>query len=127
MRNPLDAEETLRAFLEGTDEDGPFIMVNLLKFKPGGGAKQYRKYGEAMSRLIPKIGGKFIYNGRVIKKFVGEKDWHAVALVQYPSRKAFYDMLHSAEYQAIHPFREDGLEKTRVYATLPLTVEQLSQ
>lgn len=40
--------------------------------------------------------------------------------MQYPSRKAFYDLTTSEEYMKIHPFREDGLEKTLVYATVPV-------
>ncbi|MDH4267052.1 MAG: hypothetical protein OEW45_15580 [Deltaproteobacteria bacterium] len=31
---------------------GPTVMVNLLKFKPGGGAESYRKYYEATKELL---------------------------------------------------------------------------
>ena len=31
---------------------GPIVMVNLLKFKPDGGAESYRKYYEATKELM---------------------------------------------------------------------------
>ena len=114
-------EDTRAEFLEN-DDGGPFVMVNFLKFKPGGGSREYGKYGSAFAKLIEKHGGRFIYNGRVAQKFVGDEDWHAVALVHYPSRKAFVELTTSPEYMAIHPHREDGLEKTLVYATTPVTM-----
>lgn len=112
-------DEVRDRFLEN-DDGGPFVMVNFLKFKPGGGSKEYGKYGAAFAKLIVERGGRFLYNGRVAQKFVGDEDWHAVALVEYPSRKVFHELTTSPEYMEIHPHREDGLEKTLVYATTPV-------
>jgi len=120
MSKDIRADEASRKEFMDADPDAPFVMVNFLRFKPGGGSKDYGKYGAAFGKLIRKYGGKFIYNGRVAKRFVGDGEWHAVALVQYPSRKAFYDLTTCEEYMKIHPFREDGLEKTLVYATVPV-------
>ena len=114
-------DEARDRFLEN-DDGGPFVMVNFLKFKPGGGSKEYGKYGSAFAKLIAERGGRFLYNGRVAQKFVGDEDWHAVALVEYPSRKVFLELTTSPEYMAIHPHREDGLEKTLVYATTPVSM-----
>ena len=114
-------DEARDRFLEN-DDGGPFVMVNFLKFKPGGGSKEYGKYGAACAKLIVERGGRFLYNGRVAQKFVGDEDWHAVALVEYPSRKVFLELTTSPEYMEIHPHREDGLEKTLVYATTPVTM-----
>ena len=114
-------DEARDRFLEN-DDGGPFVMVNFLKFKPGGGSKEYGKYGAAFAKLIVERGGRFLYNGRVAQKFVGDEDWHAVALVEYPSRKVFLELTTSPEYMEIHPHREDGLEKTLVYATTPVTM-----
>ena len=49
-----------------------------------------------------------------------EDDWQAIALVHYPSRRAFYELTTSDEYAKIHDRRQDGLEKTLVYATAPI-------
>ena len=114
-------DEARDRFLEN-DDGGPFVMVNFLKFKSGGGSKEYGKYGSAFAKLIVERGGRFLYNGRVAQKFVGDEDWHAVALVEYPSRKVFLELTTSPEYMEIHPHREDGLEKTLVYATTPVSM-----
>lgn len=112
-------DEARTAFAE-SDPDAPFVMVNFLKFKPDGGSKEYGKYGSAFGKLIREYGGEFIYNGRFAQRFVGDEDWHAIALVRYPSRKAFYELTTSEAYMKIHAHREDGLEKTLVYATVPV-------
>lgn len=118
--NDIRGEEAVRKAFADADPGAEFVMVNFLKFKPGGGSRAYGKYGSAFAKLIKQYGGEFIYNGRVAQRFVGDDDWHAVALVRYPSRKAFYELTTSEEYLKIHPFREDGLEKTLVYATAPV-------
>lgn len=98
---------------------GPVVMMNLLKFKRGGGSKQYGRYAAAFEGLLTKAGGRFLYIGRVAEKIVGDEDWDGIALVEYPSRKVFAEVIGSPEYQAIAPWREDGLEKTLLYATDP--------
>ena len=42
--------------------------------------------------------------------------WDSVALVEYPSRKAFIDMVSTAEYEQAHEHRESGLERTGLIA-----------
>ncbi len=117
----IRSENDVREEFVKKDEDGPFVMVNFLKFKPGGGSKEYGKYGAVFAKLLAERGGRFLYRGRVAERFVGDEDWHAVALVEYPSRKTFHELTTSPEYMEIHPHREDGLEKTMVYATVPVT------
>lgn len=119
MNDAIRPEEDIRKEFCDEDPDAPFVMVNFLRFKPGGGSKEYGKYGSAFADLLRQYGGEFIYQGRVAKRFVGDDDWHAIALVKYPSRRAFYECTTSEEYAKIHPHRKDGLEKTLVYATVP--------
>ncbi len=99
------------------DIEGPIVMVNFLRFKPGGGSKSYGKYASAFAEMLEAAGGKFVFQGRVEGKIVGDVDWHAIALVEYPSRQSVIDILASPEYDAIHHWREDGLEQTLLYAT----------
>lgn len=100
-------------------ETGPVVMLNLLKFKRGGGSKDYAAYAKGFESLLQKAGGRFIYMGRAAERLVGHEDWDAVALVEYPSRKAFADVMNSPEYAKIAPLREHGLERTVLYATDP--------
>jgi uncharacterized protein (DUF1330 family) len=106
----------------GAAEDGPFVMVNLLKFKPKAeyadgadahltGAQAYARYGEAVGKLIEGLGGRMRYAGAVTGLMLGEVEelWDAVALAEYPSLAAFRAMATSPEYQAIERHRLAGL------------------
>ncbi len=103
-------------------EDGPFVMVNLLKFREKAayqdgsesnltGAEAYARYGEAVAKLVAGLGGRIRYSGRVTGLMLGEVEelWDAVALAEYPSLAAFRQMATSPEYQAIHHHRDAGL------------------
>jgi uncharacterized protein (DUF1330 family) len=102
-------------------DDGPVVMVNLLKFKSGGGAGEYGKYGDEATRMIGETGGRIIYSGRCEQVLIGDADesWDAVVLVEYPNRQAFIDMVSRKDYNEAHKHRESGLERTIVYATAP--------
>lgn len=52
-----------------------------------------------------------IFAGSVDGLMLGEVDelWDQVALVEYPSRAAFLEMVMSPEYHAIEEHREAGL------------------
>lgn len=110
-----------RAFF-GSTEDGPFVMVNLLKFKPRAeyadgsdahltGAEAYARYGEAVAKLVEGLGGRIRYSGQVTGLMLGEVEelWDMVALAEYPSLAAFRGMAASPEYQAIEHHRSAGL------------------
>lgn len=101
-------------------EAGKVVMLNLLKFKPGTGAESYNEYGRHVAKILAKIGGRILFAGQVAQSVIGhDGDWDAIAIVEYPSRKAFLEMAMSAEYQAIHHFRDEGLERTELYALNP--------
>jgi uncharacterized protein (DUF1330 family) len=99
-------------------DEGPVVMLNLLKFKASGGSKEYGKYGDSVVQMVEKTGGKVLWLGKVDQTLIGPTDetWDAVALVQYPSRKAFIEMTSTKEYDSAHEHREGGLERTRLLA-----------
>jgi uncharacterized protein (DUF1330 family) len=73
-------------------------------------------------QMVEARGGKVLWLGGVDQTLIGDLDadaWDAVALVQYPSRKAFIDMTTSKEYDAAHEHRESGLERTLLLACTP--------
>lgn len=110
--------EALAALAANTDH-GRVVMLNLLKFRPGGGSRAYARYSEAFQTLLEQHGGRFIYLGRGAEVLVGDKPWDAVALVEYPSRETFLKVIALPEYAAMARFREEGLERTMLMATTP--------
>lgn len=106
----------------GGPENGPFVMVNLLKFKDKAdyadgsdadltGAEAYARYGKAIQTCLAGVGGRHVYAGSVTGLMIGEveDDWDMVALVEYPSLAAMQKMVSSPEYQAIEIHRKAGL------------------
>lgn len=115
--------EQFEALAHAPDE-GPVVMLNLLKFKAraddeqGSGADAYRRYGDAAVEMIEARGGKVLWTGRGEQVLIGDpaEDWDAVFLIEYPSRRAFLEMVSTPEYADAHAHRESGLERTVVVA-----------
>ena len=110
-----------KAFFTG-EEDGPFVMVNLLRFKPKAtyedgsnpdmtGKEAYDIYGAAVTKLVEGLGGKIRFSGDVTGLMLGEVEdlWDMVGLAEYPSLAAFRAMSMSPEMQAISHHRSAGL------------------
>ncbi|GAB5489215.1 MAG: DUF1330 domain-containing protein [Parasphingorhabdus sp.] len=110
----------------GDAEDGPFVMVNLLKFKDMAayesdysgpedtdvsGAEAYARYGLAVQKCLADVGAKSRYSGPVTGLMLGEieENWDMVALAEYPSLQAMRTMIMSPEYQVISVHRTAGL------------------
>ncbi|THD59919.1 DUF1330 domain-containing protein [Phenylobacterium sp.] len=106
----------------GGAEDGRFVMVNLLKFKPWAeyedgsdshltGAEVYARYGEEVRKLVEGLGGMVRYTGAVTGLMIGEVEelWDMVALAEYPSLEAFRTMAMSPAMHAIEHHRKAGL------------------
>ena len=107
--------DQVKGFL-GTDFGGPLVMVNLLKFKADGGREEYAKYAAGVVACLAKVGGRIIFSGDAKMCLIGNADWDAVALVEYPNPQALLTMASSPEYQKIHVHRDAGLEGQVNYA-----------
>ena len=108
-------EEGLAAFAARAGDAGPVVMLNLLAFKPEGGRERYMEYGAAVAPLLEKTGGRIAFAGDAAPAVIGGEGWDVVALVEYPSRQAFLDMIGSPEYQAIAHLRTEALLKGELH------------
>jgi uncharacterized protein (DUF1330 family) len=121
--NPEQFKQIAQSSAEGT-----VVMLNLLKFKgrsaegDDSGASEYRRYGDAAIKMIEAQGGRLLWAGRADQILIGDpaEDWDQVLLVEYPSRKAFLEMVAKPEYNEAHKHRESGLERTIVIACTPV-------
>ncbi len=111
--------EGIAALMANTDPT-PVVMLNLLKFKERAdapdegisGMEAYAKYGDAMRKIVEGGGGRIVWTGRATEMVIGESDvdFDMVALVEYPSRQAFAQIVMDARVQAIGVHRAAGLE-----------------
>ncbi|MDP6342838.1 MAG: DUF1330 domain-containing protein [Alphaproteobacteria bacterium] len=120
-------DEQLQEIAELPDE-GPVVMLNLLKFNEqsadgqGSGWDAYVRYSEAVIGLIKRRGGDILWAGAGEAVALGgeaDGDWDYVALVQYPSRKAFVEMMQSAEYAAANHHRLNAAARHTILAVTP--------
>jgi uncharacterized protein (DUF1330 family) len=129
--------EQFTEFAHGRSE-GEVVMINLLHFarpddatppadagtaKTTTGAGAYRDYSDQVVKMVESRGGKVIWTGRPENVLIGDSeadDWDLVALVSYPSRAAFIDMVTSPKYEEAHTHRERGLDRTVLLACEPV-------
>jgi uncharacterized protein (DUF1330 family) len=130
--------EQFTEFAHGTRE-GEVVMINLLHFarpdadagtdagagttKESSGSGAYREYSDQVVKMVESRGGKVIWTGRPENVLIGDSeadDWDLVALVSYPSRAAFIDMVTSPKYEEAHTHRERGLDRTVLLACEPV-------
>ncbi len=118
--------EQIQELLKGP-ADTPVVMVNLLRFKERAdapdaglaGIDAYRLYGEPMRRIVEERGGRFLWMGRVDSFVIGASDarFDAVALMEYPSRRAFVEIVNDPRVREIGAHRAAGLEGQWLIAT----------
>ena len=112
--------------LAETADDGPVVMLNLLRFAKtaaaGGGetgADSYERYGEKMREIMARRGIKLLWRGRADQVVIGDDEadaWDMVLLVEYPSRKIFLEMGASKEYESVGEHRTNALTDSRLFA-----------
>ena len=103
------------------DPGGPVVMLNLLRFRPGGRAS-YEEYARHLATtFLPRYGAQVIYAGDGSTSLVAEQGqaWDAVLLVRYPSREAFSQMVADPEYRQVTHLRTEALTEAVLQATVP--------
>lgn len=103
------------AALRELELDGPVVMLNLLRFRPDGGAEEYAAYGAAALPFLGRVGATVRYLGDGAATVIGPDVWDEVVLVEYPSVQAFFDMTGDPEYP--WELRAGALVDSRLYCT----------
>ncbi len=108
------------AHLLAEDPGGPVVMLNLLRFAPGG-RSTYQEYSRRARRFLQRYGAEVLYAGDGTTALVAEQgqNWDAVLLVRYPSREAFSTMVADPEYQEITELRSQALTEAVLQPTVP--------
>jgi uncharacterized protein (DUF1330 family) len=116
----LDASD-LERFV-AADPHGPVVMLNLMRFAPDGAAK-YMQYIEQFtsSGVNERYGVKIVYGGTGHASLVAADggDWDMVALVSYPSRRHFVEMVNDPDYQEFEHLRAEAVTTAVLQPTTP--------
>jgi uncharacterized protein (DUF1330 family) len=103
--------------LSALPDDAPVVMLNLMRFREkslngkGSGWDAYLLYSALAIKLIKARGGTITWTGTAEAVALGvaeDNRWDYVALVRYPSRAAFIDMMTSPEYAQANVERDNG-------------------
>lgn len=106
-----------------SDDDGPVVMINLLRYADRAsdgsdrtGREAYGDYGAAVVPMVLALGGSIELMGEVAPSFIApaDEEWDDVVLIRYPNRAAFVGMLASEEYRAVMHHRTAGLADSRL-------------
>lgn len=98
-------------FLE-KDDGKPVVMLNLLRFHQQGGRERYADYLAVAQPIVARFGAEILFVGDGLPALSAEagQAWDAVALIRYPTRRAFADMVADADYRSeAGPMRETAL------------------
>jgi uncharacterized protein (DUF1330 family) len=122
----------LQAVLEAGEDDAPIVMINLLRYRaqaaypdgfdaePCSGREAYQRYGTVAAGRVASVGGRLLWMGRVRASVIAPDDetWDDAILVEYPSRRAFLEMVSQPEYLAAAVHRTAALADSRLIATV---------
>jgi hypothetical protein len=129
-------KELLKSWLRlSPEEDGPFWAVNLMKYRDradyaDGGEGQITGR-EADDQYTPReslrgVGAQIVFVADVESQLLGaEPQWDRVAVVRYPSGRAFVEMQSRPDFKEKHVHKEAGMQETIVMACKPMELPAL--
>ena len=109
----------------------PIVMVNLMQVRATAcyedpalnncsGYEAFARYTQGSSEVRQHAGAELIWSGRALQMPIGpsEKSWDLVALVRYPSAKAYIEMIATKAYAAARAHRRAALYDSRLIMTI---------
>jgi uncharacterized protein (DUF1330 family) len=114
------------AFQGDADNGEPVFMLNLLRFKEHAdgvdaadgisGAEAYGRYAANTGKHLARVGGRIVWAGGCHEALIGPggREWDVAAVVRYPSRTAFLQMVSDPDYLAGTVHRTAGLAESRL-------------
>jgi uncharacterized protein (DUF1330 family) len=123
--------DQIRKLAESAGQEGPIVMVNLLRFREKAAApdegmagfEAYMVYAKGVSAHLERVGAKLLTTARCEQSVIGpdQPEWHVVITVEYPSRAAFLEMIADPDYQELSRHRTAALEDSRLIQSVSLT------
>lgn len=95
-----------------SETDDKVHMLNVLWFKPDGGAEKYAEYGAAAAPIVARFGGKVIDSYIPELALIGEWDPDLFFIVEWPNWEAFLELPQDPAYQEIAHLREEAIRNS---------------
>ena len=133
MKPHLEITEANIAAMEAFSitNGAPVVMVNLMQVRATAcyedpalnncsGYEAFARYTQGSSEVRQHAGAELIWSGRALQMPIGpsEKSWDLVALVRYPSAKAYIEMIATKAYAAARAHRRAALYDSRLIMTI---------
>lgn len=123
-------EYGMRLATTSPDDDGPILMVNLMKYREraaysdgtdGGATGKEADDRYAPTDVLAAIGAQVMLFADVETQLLGaEPRWDRVGCVLYPTRRSFIEMQSRRDFQERHVHKEAGMESTIVMGCVPM-------
>jgi hypothetical protein len=124
----VDPDYAARLAVAGEDQ-GPVWMVNLMRYREqadyADGRPSELTGWQADDMYAPldslaAVGAEIVFLGEVETQLLGDPPpWHRVAVVRYPSGRAFIEMQRRDDFVAHHVHKDAGMEATIVMGARP--------
>ena len=133
MKPHLEITEANIAAMEAFSitNGAPVVMVNLMQVRATAcyedpalnncsGYEAFARYTQGSSEVRQHAGAELIWSGRALQMPIGpsEKTWDLIALVRYPSAKAYIEMIATKAYAAARVHRRAALYDSRLIMTI---------
>lgn len=128
-KNIDPSREQFGAFMDLPD-DGPIWMLNVIRLRKNAryedkreatGEAAYKAYAHESERFFTGVGGKVVWSGAPQFVLIGPEDerWDLCFVAEYPSARAFGDMVKDPGYQAIVHHRQAAVKDSRLIRLKP--------
>jgi len=102
-------------------QDQPIVNINLVTFHQTADAPAvFQRYFMALRGLIRSAGGDVVYSGQVTAGKSVIHTWEAVAIVYYPSMRAYQQVIDQDAFLRIKHMRKSALQWSVLYAATGL-------
>lgn len=130
MTKHVDPERgAMSRFLKLADA-GPIWMLNLIRLRKNAryedgravtGREAYATYGRESEPFFKSVGGKIIWSATPEFTLIGPEDesWDVAFIAEYPSAKAFGEMVRNEGYQEIVHHRQAAVKDSRLIRMKP--------
>jgi hypothetical protein len=127
----LDRDFTKALYDVDPADDGPFFMLNLMRYRewadyPEGTGPAERITGQqaddtyAPVDILAELGAEISLFGDVVAQPAGDERWDRVAVVRYPTIRSFLEMQDRPDFIERHVHKDAGMDFTIIALCRPV-------